>query len=351
MKRRVMVIGLLVLMLVAGYSAVSFYAVTFVHSRLETIVRSGAFVSEVTTGLTHVSLKNIRYEDPQTKRKLLEIKEMRIYPSLLSFLKGSLGIRECKLIEPTIFIYRTPQGLILAPWPSGDRGQEHKKREKETTDQKEGRLSRVQIRRFQVETGSVDVVDQKTGGSPAPLRWNALNLELRDLEYPVVSRRCALVLNGRMKGKTREGRISSEGWVDLKTFDLETVLNAEGMEVKTFEPYYQKRVSAEIEFGLMDLRARISVKERNVDASGELELTDFRVKDGEGTVFWIPAKTLVSLLKERGHRIKIKFRVKGDLADPKFNFQEKLATRIALSLAESLSIPVKQVEGEVSGGR
>lgn len=79
-----------------------------------------------------------------------------------------------------------------------------------------------------------------------------------------------------------------------------------------------------------------------IDAPGYLELTDLRIKEG-GTVLWIPAKTLVSLLKNRGGRVKVNFRVQGSMDDPQFNLQEHLLNRIVISFAEALGIPIKVI--------
>jgi hypothetical protein len=119
------------------------------------------------------------------------------------------------------------------------------------------------------------------------------------------------------------------------------------VEIKTFEPYYRKRVSAEIESGILEIESRIGVKEKRIDAPGELELINLHIKEGGGTVFWIPAETLVSVLEKKGHQIKAKFHVKGNVENPQFNLQETFLTQIAISLAQALGIPIKVVGEEV----
>jgi len=46
-----------------------------------------------------------------------------------------------------------------------------------------------------------------------------------------------------------------------------------------------------------------------------------RGSETAGTVFYIPATTLISLLKDRGNRIKIKFHVRGDIDDRNSTFK------------------------------
>jgi hypothetical protein len=99
----------------------------------------------------------------------------------------------------------------------------------------------------------------------------------------------------------------------------------------------------------MDMESKIAVKEKRIDAPGELDFINLHIKEGGGTIFRIPAETLVPLLEQKKYRIKVPFHVKGNLADPQFNLQEAFLTRIAFSLAEALGLPIKSV-GESIGG-
>jgi len=56
--------------------------------------------------------------------------------------------------------------------------------------------------------------------------------------------------------------------IDAKTMDMETSLEIQGIEVKTFESYYRKRVTAEIESGTLGMNSRIAMKEKRIDAPG-----------------------------------------------------------------------------------
>jgi hypothetical protein len=137
--------------------------------------------------------------------------------------------------------------------------------------------------------------------------------------------------------------------MDLTTMDLEAILKIREIEVETFKPYYRKKVSAEIDSGTMDLESKITLKGKKIDAPGELDFINLHIKEGGGTVFWIPAETLSALLKKKGNHVKVPFHVKGDLEDPHFDLQETFLTQIAFSFMESLGLPIKSV-GEIVGG-
>jgi hypothetical protein len=169
-----------------------------------------------------------------------------------------------------------------------------------------------------------------------------LDAEIKDIQFPLRSARSPVEVKGKVKGKRKDGELYVKGWMNFETSDMETSFRAREIEVKTFEPYYRKRVSAEIESGDMDMDATIDLKERKINAPGQLILSDLRIKEGEGTVFWVPAKTLISLLKRKENRIQVKFHVKGNMDDPQFNFQETILVRIAVSLAQAMGIPVTE---------
>jgi hypothetical protein len=305
------------------------------------VVGPGFTIAEIKIQPTYLSAKGIRYEDPLSKRRFFLIEEMRIYPALSSFLKGTLQVRECVILGPSFFFYRSREGNFIGPWTpmekkekAGEILDEREKKEKEPV--------RIKIDRFRIKKGSADFEDGKVGGAPPQIRLRDLDLEIKNVQYPFLSTHSPIELKGKMKGREKDGSISIKGWMDLRTMDMETSFKVQEIEVKIFEPYYRKRVSAEIESGRVDLEAKIDVKQKMIDAPGQLELIDLRIKEG-GTVLWIPAKILISSLKDKGNRIQIRFHVKGNMDDPRFSLQETFLTRVAVSLAETLGIPIKVV--------
>jgi hypothetical protein len=298
---------------------------------------------------TYLSARGFQYEDPRSKQKFFQVEEIRIYPSLLSLLKKSLHIKELTVLRPSFFFYRSREGRMVGPWVTTKKeGEEKEIFEKEQKKSEEA--VEVQIDRIRIQKGSIDFEDRKIGDPSSQMRLRDLDFEIRDIRYPLVSLHSPVELKGKMKGKAQEGSITLKGWVDAKTMDMETSLKIREIEVKTFEPYYRKRVTAEIESGTLAMDSRIVVKEKRIDAPGELDLINLHIKEGGGTVLWIPAETLVALLEKKGHQLKAKFHVKGNMENPQFNLQETFLTQVAISLAQALGIPVKVVGEEVPQG-
>jgi hypothetical protein len=342
MKKWFILIGILAVLFIGGYFVLTFYAVKFIQPYLQKVIGPGFILEEMKVKATYLSAKGIKYEDPHSKQKFLQIEEVRIYPSLLSLFKKSIYIKEFTIIQPSFFFYRSREGAFAGPWMTMEKGKEEKEIFKKG-EEKRGELFRFRIDRIRIEKGSIDFEDKKVEDPPAQIKLRELGFEIRDIRYPLTPLQSPIEFKGKMEGRTQGGSITLKGWIDVKTMDLETSLKIREIEVKTFEPYYRKRVTAEIDSGYINMESKITVKGKKINAPGELDLINLQVKEGSGMVLWIPSKTLVSLLEQKGHRIKVPFLVKGNMDNPQFNLWETFLTQIAIHLAEAFGIPIKVV--------
>jgi len=349
MKKWLILAGIIAVVVIGGYFALTFYAVKFIQPYLQKVAGAGLTLAEMRLKPTYLSVRGVQYEDPDSKQRFVQIDEVRVYPSLLSLLKKSLCIREIAFLRSSFFFYRSREGVFVGPWVrtkrEGERGEVSEKEEK-----KEKGAVQVQIDRIRIKKSSIDFEDRKVGEPPGQITLRELNLEIRDVQYPLVPLPSPVELKGKMKGPTKEGSIHLNGWIDLETMDMENSLDFREIEIRTFEPYYRKRATVEIESGDMNMDLEISVRDKKIDGRGELNLTNLHVKKGRGMVFWIPAETLVSLLEKRENEIKTKFHVKGDLGNPRFNLQDAFLTQLGISLAQALGAPIKVLgEGILEG--
>ena len=349
MRKWFVLLGLVFLLVMGGLSVLSFFGVKFVNTELRKTLGSGITVSEIKIRLTHLALRDIRYEDPRLKKPLLLIEQVNIYPTLFSFLKGELRIREVTLLRPSFFFSRSRDGTFAGPWPAAGKEPEGTAGG-ETKKTGEGKAFQVRIDRVRVQEAAVDFEDRKVGEPPAEIKLRKVDLDVREIHYPPASARSPVTLKGKMKGPTKEGEIEVKGWINFSNLDMDTLFKVREIELKTLEPYYRKRVSAEVESGDMTMEAKVTVSKKVIDAPGSMELTRLRIGSGGGSVFYIPAKSIVSLLKDKGNRIKVNFHVKGNLDDPRFNLQENIITRIGISLAEGLGVPIRVVGEEFLKG-
>lgn len=349
MKKWWILIGIITLLVAGGYFALSFYAVRFIQPQLQKVISPGFTLSQIEMKVNCLSAKGIRYEDPHSKQKFLQIEEVRIYPSLLSLLKKSLLIREFTIIQPSFYCFRSREGVFTGPWMTMNTEREGKEISEKGEEKGKERFH-IRIDRIRIEKGSVDFEDRKVGDPPSQIRLRDLDFEIKGIEVPTLSSHSPIELKGKMEGEKTEGSIDLKGWIDLKTTDLETSLRIREIEIRALEPYYRKRVTAEIDSGYMNMESNITVKGKRIDAPGELDLVNLHVQEGSGMVLWIPAKTLVSLLEKKEHHLKVQFHVKGNIDNPQFNLRETFLTQIAIHLAEALGIPIKVVGEAVLQG-
>jgi hypothetical protein len=348
MKKWFVAGGILIVLFIGGYLALSFYAVKLIQPQVQKLIGSGLTVAEIEIKATYLSAKGVQYEDPHSRKKLLQIEEVRIYPALDSLLKGQLKIGELSLRRPFFNLYRSREGVLVGSFPpAGRQGKEEKGGDREKGDGKDP--FQIGINQIRIEKGSIDFEDGGPGDPPAKIQLRELDFEMKAIRYPIVSASSPFELKGRIKGKTKEGEIEARGWLNLKTTEMESSLNVKRMEIQVLKPYYRKKVSAKIDSGEINLEAKIIVKQGMIDSPGSLEFVDLRIQE-EGTVFWIPANTLGSLLREKGNRMKATFRVKGDIRDPGFSLQETFLNRVAVSLAGNLGLPVKGIGETLIGG-
>jgi hypothetical protein len=345
MKKWLMVIGILAFLFIGGYFVLTFYAVKFIRPYVEKATAQGLTLAETKIMPTHLSVNGIQYEDPQLNQKFLVAHEVRIYPSFLSLLTKPIRIREITVLKPTFFFYRSRGGSVVGPLAM-TAGQAEKEGVSGKEDRKKRETIQVRIDRIRIERGLINFEDQKVAQPPVQIKLRDLNFEMKDFRYPLVSLHSPIELSGKMNGQTREGSIRLKGWIDAKTMDLETLLTMKEIEIKALEPYYRKRVTAGIESGMMNMESRIAVAGKRIDAPGEVDLIDLRVGKGGGTVFWIPAETLASILERKGHQIKAKFHMKGNMENPEFSLQETFLTQMALSFSQALGFPVKVIGEE-----
>jgi hypothetical protein len=100
MKKWLLVIGLLMIVGTGGFLTLSFYGAKLLRTELQKSLGPGLHVTEIKVKLTHLSLREIRYDDPTLKKRFFEVEEIRIYPALLASLQGTVGIRKVLLLSP-----------------------------------------------------------------------------------------------------------------------------------------------------------------------------------------------------------------------------------------------------------
>jgi len=129
MKKWAILVGIVVVFLIGGYLGLSFFGVKLIQPKLQKLLGPGFTLQEINIKLTHLSMKGVQYEGLHTKLRYLWIEEVRIYPAILSLLKGPLRIRTFEILRPSFSFYRTKEGVFVGLWKGPEReGREEKEK-------------------------------------------------------------------------------------------------------------------------------------------------------------------------------------------------------------------------------
>ncbi len=348
MKKWLITLGIIGVLSIGIFLVLSYFATKMIQTQIHKAVGPGITIDQFKVNITSLSLMGIHFEEPQRRYKLFQIEEVRIYPALLSLLGNDVRIRACTVLKPSFFLYRTKEGNWIGPWLQAP--EEDRKEESNREVEQKGRKSfSVRIDHLRVEKGSLDFHDMTVDGSAGRIRLEELELTLNQIEYPPISSQSPVEFRAKMMGGLKTGKFIGNGWINFGASDLEVLFKTEGIEVKRFEPYYRKSVSAEIQSGEINMVAHVSIKGKFIDTPVTLELVDLSVGE-KGTIFYLPAETLLPRLKAQKNRLETHFRIKGDLNDPRFKLEEFFVTKVGLGLAEGLGLPVKRIEGNLFEG-
>lgn len=348
MKKWFIILGIIGFLSIGIYLVLSYYATKMIQTQVHKMIGPGLTIEQIKVNIASLSLKGIHFEEPEGRHNLFKIEEVRIYPALLSFLKNGLRLRACTVLKPSFFFYRTREGDWIGPWLQTPK-EDPKEESSRSIDQRGKKSFPVRIDHLRVEKGSLNFHDMKVEGSPEPIRLEELELTLNQIAYPPVSSQSPIEFKGKMMGGLKPGRVTGNGWIDFGTSDLEILLKTEGIDLKRFEPYYRKRVSAEIQSGEINMVAHISMKRKIIDTPVTLEMVDLFIGE-KGTIFYLPVQMLLPRLKAQKNRLKTQFRVIGDLNDPRFKLEEVFVTKVGLGLAESAGLPVKRIGEDLLEG-
>ncbi len=299
MKKWSILLGLIVIILIGGYLGLSYYGVKLVQPQLQKMLGPGFTLKEIQVKLTHLSMKGIQYEGLHTKKKYLWIEEIKIYPAIISLFVGPLRIRDFTIREPSLSFYRTKEGVFVGPWAVPEK--KEKREPSGDQEQKEREQVFLKIDRLRIQKGSIDFEDWKPGEPPARLKLRDIDLEMKEIQYPFHSTRSPVELKGRLEGKTKkDGEILAKGWINLKTTDMETSLNVREIEVRVFEPYYRKKVSAEIDSGYMAMDTKITSEGEDRRCTWKVRVDRSPYQGGRGNRLLDPCQNADFPIKREG---------------------------------------------------
>jgi hypothetical protein len=281
----------------------------------------------------NVILKN------KEKKEIVKIEAISLSADFMSFFKKEYVISKLSVKNPYVLIERDKSGKIVGPaLPPQSVAEKPEETEKPSPS--------LILKRIIVTGGSLDYIDRKVSeGRPVFIKLVDIEIEADNVVLPPEDRLTTYRFSAAMPTKGGRGTIKSNGKLNLKTKkDLECKINAQQIDIVSFEPYFQKKNYIDITKGFLDIDINAKVVSNKINAPGKALLRSLEFKSGlqvGNTVFDMPLPAVVSFLKNNRAEIAVNFVLEGDLANPKFSLKKDFINKIIAGMTGQIDSSVK----------
>lgn len=335
------------------------------YANLNRIVRSvaekqvpGLTFDELQVHWNVVSISGVKLK--RGERTVFEVASLRVYPSLKSLLTDELHISSIEIERPYVYLERRRDGSLRMPVPDrvvgaddGSRKAEAKPAQK---DDGAGDSTRaISIGTVEIRDGRGDLIDHSVHGAPAKFALTALQVSVEKIHLPAADAPIPFELSATLAGK-RVGRITGEGWYNLKTDSAELELALGTIFLPHAEPYYRSaRTTAGVSNGTLDLQTTVKMTNGKYVAQNHVQLAEVAFAR-EGLFLGVPVVLLANHLKDPSQPFVLDVEVQGSL-DGDSRLQQQLAAAVAKELgkkygkkaAESVAAELQKSVGSFFG--
>lgn len=317
------------------------------HGRIEAALGEGASLGSARVGLSGVIVvRDLRLGTPAgwPAADTLVLGRAVVRPAWTTLLSPQIRIRSVELDEAYVALRRTRQGVQVVPTLL----QPAPKPAPEQEPAGEPWQGSVQIERIALTDSTVELYDE-SASRPVTLRLESLQVQIEDLLLPALSSRTQLQLSARIKGNAHDGELAISGWTQWDRRESSLKTGIKGLDLTSVQPYLESGAPLGLQRGLFDLDVQAETRNNRLNAQGLATLRGLAFASGpgiKGSFLGVPTIALVKVMESGRGQIPLKFRLDGDLDDPKFSLNEALPLRLAVGLAETLGLSVK---GVISG--
>jgi hypothetical protein len=296
-------------------------------------------VQEVRLKWNKVEAMNVSYRNPDGKT-VFHTDSLVLSSDFMGLLKKNYNVSSATLINPYLMLEKDKEGTFKNPFPS--------RRDKD----KNGPSSEFRIQKVEIINGSLDYVDEEVSGEPVITELRNIDIESENIIFPLQDNFTDYRFTAKVSGKLSAGIIQSEGKIALKTFDMDSRVKADNLDVTHFKPYFRKKSTVNINRGFLDLDMDMKIISGKIDAPGRAVLRDLQFESGKGIkekFLKLPVHAITAFLKDNKDRIAFDFTLQGDLDNPKFSLSEGVIDKLTIGLAEKLGLPVESISGSIVG--
>ncbi len=339
------IVSAFLVMLIAGFAAFQFAAHSL-KGQIEKSLGPQSEVKEIKVGPTGVEIIGLRVRAPKTPGKYeswpaedkLRAERILITPSMLDLLTAKIVLRSIRIESAYISMLRAKDGrmhvlpgLLDSSTPS-------------SAQKKEGNSTPpISIGKIELVNATIEFFDATIRQPPHKLRLEQINATTGKLQLPELKGFSTIDLVGIVKGIRQDGKLSISGQIEPATKESGLSVRLKGVDLVALQPYLIKATESGVKKGTLDLDLKSNVHQGILKAPGTLTLSDMELVSNStaGTIMGMPRSAAIGMMKGRDGKISVKFVLEGDINDPRFSINENLATRIGVSMADTLGVSIE----------
>jgi len=257
----------------------------------------GLTVGKVELSWNRVKLTDFSYSSGGSVAVGVTARSVEAHPTFLSFLTEEIEVAKLDIAAGSFRLVRkekSPPQPSNGGQPAGKPG------------------ARADFKEIRLLDGKGEIVDETVPGSPR-VTLQDLELQLKDLKYPIFGGATSIDGYCVVKGQP-DGQAQLTGWIDAVNQSAELHLNLASVDLKNLRPYFENRVrTIEGADGTADLELAVSMVNGTYNATGAVTLADLHLGQAPEESLKLPMLLLVQYLKFNGNRVKIPFKITGDL--------------------------------------
>ena len=327
-KRAVVFTGIITILLVVGYFLLSTYSVKFLQSKMKEGLGPGVSFTQFMATTRYVAGKGILIEESQSKLKLLEVEEIRIYPAIRSLFSRNVIVNKIILYHPRVFVYRTKDSVFIGPVL---------KNERKPMSKKEKQFFDITIDKIMTKEGEFIFTDNYGLSPAAKIHLVKIESNIGKVKYPLVKKSSPVALKGKISDE-KKGTIKVKGKIDFKNSDMHLQLSLTSADVTKFKPYYKRKIGDIVQKGFVTTTSSVEIQNHVADVSGKMRLFDLQIDENSENILELSPKDISTVVKNNDNQISTDFHAKGNLLDPKFNLSDALFRSVVTNLSKSTGL-------------
>lgn len=333
-KRRWRLIALLLVAAALAFVVLFQYGLQVLRSQVEKALGPDSEVAQIRVGWGAVEVFGLRLKGGKgwPAQDTLRATHIRIEPDLRSLLSDRIHISDIIVDDAYVSALRTAGGRMQVV-PSLLQSK---------SDQTAAPAPKVTIGRIELRNSALDFFDATVARPPLKIALTQLNATVDNLELPELRERTAISVDGTIKGRHRDGRVTIKGWMVLANLDSAIASHFRDVDLVNLQPYLIKAADTGVRSGSLDLDLDSTIESKRLHAPGVVTLRNLELN--EGSRFMGHARQVaLQAIKDSQDKMTVHFVLEGNLNDPKFSLNDSLATRFGSGLAETLGVSVEGI--------